>query len=205
MVVQWEDKFYKGNRGHTYLGDPDVRPQAGVSRLRPCLRIGFQREVRARDVSGANIRAAIQRISTRMVQPYVLNVIVPCTQPMSFLSSPAGKTVAEMLLEGVGTGSISLRFRQGGAAAPPCVLPEVGGLRMGRASAANVQCSLRKGLRGRRAKHGECAWLADAFGRRRGRVARPLRWYCSGGLRATAGASSAHSKRGRDLRRPVVW
>jgi len=23
MVVQWEDKFYAGNRGHTYLGDPD--------------------------------------------------------------------------------------------------------------------------------------------------------------------------------------
>src|SRR5437660_3489576 len=22
MVVQWEDKFYAGNRGHTYLGDP---------------------------------------------------------------------------------------------------------------------------------------------------------------------------------------
>jgi len=23
MVVQWEDRFYKGNRGHTYLGDPE--------------------------------------------------------------------------------------------------------------------------------------------------------------------------------------
>ena len=23
MVMQWEDKFYAGNRGHTYLGDPD--------------------------------------------------------------------------------------------------------------------------------------------------------------------------------------
>jgi acetolactate synthase I/II/III large subunit len=22
MVVQWEDRFYAGNRGHTYLGDP---------------------------------------------------------------------------------------------------------------------------------------------------------------------------------------
>ncbi len=22
MVVQWEDKFYDSNRGHTYLGDP---------------------------------------------------------------------------------------------------------------------------------------------------------------------------------------
>ena len=27
MVVQWEDKFYEGNRGHTYLGDPRNRKQ----------------------------------------------------------------------------------------------------------------------------------------------------------------------------------
>ena len=27
MVVQWEDRFYAGNRGHTYLGDPDDMKQ----------------------------------------------------------------------------------------------------------------------------------------------------------------------------------
>jgi acetolactate synthase-1/2/3 large subunit len=27
MVVQWEDSFYEGNRGHTYLGDPEKRRQ----------------------------------------------------------------------------------------------------------------------------------------------------------------------------------
>ena len=27
MVVQWEDNFYQGNRGHTYLGDPEQRRQ----------------------------------------------------------------------------------------------------------------------------------------------------------------------------------
>src|SRR5213079_2937142 len=27
MVVQWEDKFFQGNRGHTYLGDPRNRHQ----------------------------------------------------------------------------------------------------------------------------------------------------------------------------------
>src|SRR5205814_781529 len=27
MVVQWEDKFFQGNRGHTYLGDPENRHQ----------------------------------------------------------------------------------------------------------------------------------------------------------------------------------
>src|SRR6202042_711608 len=27
MVVQWEDNFYDGNRGNTYLGDPEHRRQ----------------------------------------------------------------------------------------------------------------------------------------------------------------------------------
>ena len=48
MVVQWEDKFYAGNRGHTYLGDPDKRA-ADLSRLRARLQ-QLQREMRARDV-----------------------------------------------------------------------------------------------------------------------------------------------------------
>ena len=33
MVMQWEDRFYQGNRGHTYLGDPENR-RADLSRLR---------------------------------------------------------------------------------------------------------------------------------------------------------------------------
>ena len=49
MVVQWEDRFYEGNRGHTYLGDPE-NTEADLSRLH---RDGqeLQRAVRARDVS----------------------------------------------------------------------------------------------------------------------------------------------------------
>ena len=27
MVMQWEDRFYAGNRGNTYLGDPENRKQ----------------------------------------------------------------------------------------------------------------------------------------------------------------------------------
>jgi acetolactate synthase-1/2/3 large subunit len=42
MVVQWEDKFYAGNRGHTYLGDPDKRaeiyPDCAVHRTRDPVR-----------------------------------------------------------------------------------------------------------------------------------------------------------------------
>ena len=48
MVVQWEDNFYEGNRGHTYLGDPEHRA-GNLSRLRA--RVQFvRREMRARDV-----------------------------------------------------------------------------------------------------------------------------------------------------------
>ena len=48
MVVQWEDNFYAGNRGHTYLGDPDHRAR-DLSRLRPRLQF-LRRQMRARDV-----------------------------------------------------------------------------------------------------------------------------------------------------------
>ena len=36
MVVQWEDKFYAGNRGHTYLGNPDERAQIYPDYVRVC-------------------------------------------------------------------------------------------------------------------------------------------------------------------------
>ncbi len=36
MVVQWEDNFYAGNRGHTYLGNPDDRTQVYPDYVRVC-------------------------------------------------------------------------------------------------------------------------------------------------------------------------
>src|SRR5947207_8966785 len=40
MVVQWEDNFYAGNRGHTYLGDPDHRAQIYPDYVRVCNSFG---------------------------------------------------------------------------------------------------------------------------------------------------------------------
>jgi len=46
MVMQWEDKFFEGNRGHTYLGDPENRKQiypdyiAMAKKLQTCLASG---------------------------------------------------------------------------------------------------------------------------------------------------------------------
>jgi acetolactate synthase-1/2/3 large subunit len=44
MVVQWEDKFYQGNRGHTYLGDPKSRAEIYPDYVRVCNSFGVKCE-----------------------------------------------------------------------------------------------------------------------------------------------------------------
>lgn len=34
MVVQWEDRFYKANRAHTYLGDPSAEYEIFLNLLK---------------------------------------------------------------------------------------------------------------------------------------------------------------------------
>jgi acetolactate synthase-1/2/3 large subunit len=92
MVVQWEDRFYAGNRGNTYLGDPENMKQIYpdyVAMARgfnvPCERVMFKRD----------LRAAMQRMLDSK-EPYLLDVIVPYTEHvLPFI--PGGKTVAEMI------------------------------------------------------------------------------------------------------------
>ncbi len=54
MVVQWEDKFYEGNRGHTFLGDPENRQQIYPDYVTmaksfnvPAERVMFHKDLRA--------------------------------------------------------------------------------------------------------------------------------------------------------------
>jgi len=92
MVVQWEDKFFEGNRGNTYLGDPEhpegiypdyVQMCKGFSV--PCERVMFKRD----------LRAALKRMLAAK-EPYVLDVITPYTEHvLPFI--PAGQTVKEMI------------------------------------------------------------------------------------------------------------
>jgi acetolactate synthase-1/2/3 large subunit len=92
MVMQWEDKFYAGNRGNTYLGDPENMKQIYpdyVAMARafnvPCERVMYKKD----------LRAALQRMLDSD-QPYVLDVIVPYTEHvLPFI--PAAKSVAEMI------------------------------------------------------------------------------------------------------------
>jgi len=91
MVVQWEDNFYAGNRGHTYLGNPDHREQIYPDYVRvcnsfnvPCERVMFRRD----------LKAALQRMLDSKIA-YVLDVVTPYSEHvMPFI--PAGRTVADM-------------------------------------------------------------------------------------------------------------
>src|SRR5664279_2841437 len=92
MVVQWEDNFYAGNRGHTYLGDPDKREQIYPDYVRVCNSFGVKCE---RVMFKKDLRAAIQRMLDAD-EPYVLDVVTPySTHVIPFI--PAGKTVADMI------------------------------------------------------------------------------------------------------------
>ena len=91
MVVQWEDNFYAGNRGHTYLGDPDHRAQIYPDYVRVCnsFNVPCERVVYRRD-----LKPALQRMLDAKT-PYVLDVVTPYTEHvMPFI--PAGRTVADM-------------------------------------------------------------------------------------------------------------
>ena len=92
MVVQWEDKFYQGNRGHTYLGDPDQRAEIYPDYVRVCNSFNVKCE---RVMFKKDLRAAIQRMLDAD-EPYVLDVIVPyTTHVIPFI--PASRTVADMI------------------------------------------------------------------------------------------------------------
>jgi acetolactate synthase-1/2/3 large subunit len=92
MVVQWEDRFYDGNRGHTYLGDPDNRKQIYPDYTAVCRSFNVQCE---RVMYRKDLRAAMQRMLDAR-EPYVLDIIVPYTEHvLPFI--PAGATVADMI------------------------------------------------------------------------------------------------------------
>jgi len=92
MVVQWEDNFYAGNRGHTYLGDPEHRPEIYPDYVRVCNSFGVKCE---RVMFKKDLRAAIQRMLDAK-EPYILDVVTPySTHVIPFI--PANRTVADMI------------------------------------------------------------------------------------------------------------
>jgi acetolactate synthase-1/2/3 large subunit len=92
MVVQWEDRFYAGNRGHTYLGNPDDMKQIYPDYIEMIKGFGLPAE---RVMFKRDLKAALQRMLDSD-EAYVLDVVVPYTEHvLPFI--PAGQTVAEMI------------------------------------------------------------------------------------------------------------
>jgi acetolactate synthase-1/2/3 large subunit len=92
MVMQWEDRFYAGNRGNTFLGDPDNRKLIYPDYTAVCNSFNVKCE---RVMYQKDLRAALQRMLDAN-EPYVLDIIVPYTEHvLPFI--PANRTVADMI------------------------------------------------------------------------------------------------------------
>ena len=82
MVVQWEDRFYQGVRGHTILGDPEnIGGPENLGGLYPDfvkMAEGFGVKAR-RVVKKEELREAIREMLDHE-GPYVLDVIIPYTE-----------------------------------------------------------------------------------------------------------------------------
>jgi acetolactate synthase-1/2/3 large subunit len=94
MVVQWEDRFYQSNRGHTYLGDPQ-NPQKVYPDF-VAIAKGFNVPAE-RVVRKSELRPALERMLASK-EPYVLDVIVPYTEHVLPMI-PAGKTVHDIIID----------------------------------------------------------------------------------------------------------
>lgn len=92
MVVQWEDNFFGGNRGHTYLGNPENRAQVYPDYVKVCTSFNVPCE---RVMYRKDLKAAIQRMLDSKTA-YVLDVVTPYSEHvLPFI--PAGRTVADMI------------------------------------------------------------------------------------------------------------
>lgn len=93
MVVQWEDRFHGGNRGHTYLGaGMDVDPYPDFNTIAK----GFGIQARS-IVAKADLDGALEEMIASD-GPYLLNVHVPYQEHVLPMI-PSGKTVNDIIKE----------------------------------------------------------------------------------------------------------
>ncbi len=86
MVVQWEDRFYGGDRGDTYIGDPEV------DFIKICEGMGVPAErISKRDELEPALRKLLDHDG-----PYVLEVLVPYEEHVLPMI-PAGGTIDDMI------------------------------------------------------------------------------------------------------------
>ena len=91
MVVQWEDRFFQGNRAHTYLGaGPGEDPYPDFVTLAKGFRVG------ARDIARKEELDAALEEMLDSEGPYVLNVLVPYQEHVLPMI-PSGMTVHDTI------------------------------------------------------------------------------------------------------------
>ncbi len=91
MVVQWEDRFFEGNRAHTYLGaGHGEEPYPDFVTLARGFRCDARRVSRKEDLDGA----LEEMLDSK--GPYVLDVMVPYQEHVLPMI-PAGRTVRDII------------------------------------------------------------------------------------------------------------
>lgn len=97
MVVQWEDRFYKANRAHTYLGDPSHEDEIYPDYV--TIAKGFKipaKRITKRD----QVKNAIKEM-LETPGPYLLDVIVP-HQEHVLPMIPSGGAFKDVIVDGDG-------------------------------------------------------------------------------------------------------
>nr|QEG99451.1 acetohydroxyacid synthase [Bromus tectorum] len=97
MVVQWEDRFYKANRAHTYLGNPENESEIYPDFV--TIAKGFNVPA-VRVTKKSEVRAAIQKMLDTP-GPYLLDIIVP-HQEHVLPMIPSGGAFKDIIMEGDG-------------------------------------------------------------------------------------------------------
>jgi acetolactate synthase-1/2/3 large subunit len=94
MVVQWEDRFHGGNRGHTFLGDPrDLdRIYPDYTQIAKGFGVTCERVVHKKDLPAAMKRMLDSK------EVYMLDVEVPFTEHVLPMI-PSGKTYKDIITE----------------------------------------------------------------------------------------------------------
>ena len=103
MVMQWEDRFYNSNRGHTFLGNPrniyegSLVDAKGIypDYVKICDGFGVKCE---RVMHKRDLPAAMQRMLDAN-EPYVLDVVVPYTEHVLPMI-PSGGSYKDVIVEG---------------------------------------------------------------------------------------------------------
>ncbi|XP_042489135.1 acetolactate synthase 2, chloroplastic-like [Macadamia integrifolia] len=97
MVVQWEDRFYKANRAHTYLGNPSNESEIFPNMLKFAEACGIPA---ARVSNKSDLKEAVRKM-LETPGPYLLDVIVP-HQEHVLPMIPSGGAFKDVITEGDG-------------------------------------------------------------------------------------------------------